>query len=86
MYVNRNSASDGFDILYFAVNGPRDGSTVVRFTKMADDFKVSNRTFVDDLDTLRNANQTSWTTAEGHIYVKFFSVDVEWDRVSFSWR
>ncbi|MBU2869920.1 G8 domain-containing protein, partial [Colwellia sp. E2M01] len=78
-----NSASSGFDVLYFAVNGPRTGSTVVQFTNMANDFSVGNRTYVNDLTTLKNASQTSWTRWDGHIYVNFFSVNSEGDRVNF---
>lgn len=78
-----SSASDGFDILYFAVNGPRAGATVVRFTNMASAFRVANRVKVSNLASLRNATETVWANSGGHIYVKFFSVSSETDRVEF---
>ncbi len=80
------SASRGFDILYFAVNGPRTGATVVKFTDMASAFSVSNRPSVSNLSALRNASETVWTNSGGHIYIKFFSVEKETQRVEFSPR
>ena len=78
------SASNGFEILYFMVNGPRTGSTVVKFNNMAGRFRVSNRPAVANLNSLRNATRTSWVNSNGSIYVKFFSSDREWQRVNFA--
>lgn len=78
-----NTVSNGFDILFFIVNGDRNGSTVVRFDNMAAAFSINNRPYVNNLSTLRNATQTSWTRSGGHIYAKFFSVNQEWERVNF---
>ncbi|TWT43117.1 G8 domain-containing protein [Botrimarina hoheduenensis] len=77
------SASNGFDILYFAVNGPRTGSTVVRFAGMGNVFSVDNRTFVSNLATLRDSSQTVWTRSGSDLYVNFFSVTSESNRVNF---
>ncbi|MEN1677981.1 MAG: G8 domain-containing protein [Planctomycetota bacterium] len=78
-----SSASSGFDVLYFAVNGPRDGSTVVKFSGMGSAFSISNRPFVGSLAAVRNASQTSWTRVGDELYVNFFSVASETDRVNF---
>ncbi|MEM8947392.1 MAG: G8 domain-containing protein [Planctomycetota bacterium] len=78
-----NTASNGFDILYFNVNGPQNGSTVVRFQNMGNTFSVENRPFVNSLSAVRNATQTSWTRLGDDLYVNFFTVQSESDRVNF---
>ncbi|QDT67143.1 G8 domain protein [Planctomycetes bacterium MalM25] len=78
-----NSASNGFDILYFAVNGPRTGSTVVRFPGIGATMSVGNRTLVADLNAVRSSSSTVWTRVGNDLYVNFFSVASESDRVNF---
>lgn len=48
------------------------GWTMMEFTNQSTN-RVTNRPFVSNLATLRNATQTSWTRSGSSIWVKFFS-------------
>ncbi|MEM6391747.1 MAG: carbohydrate-binding domain-containing protein, partial [Planctomycetota bacterium] len=72
--------SNGFDIKYNTLVGPRDGSTMVRFVNVAQTVTPSGLTRVQNLATLRNTTGTAFATDGNDLWVKF-SDNIEVDFV-----
>jgi len=78
-----NTVSNGIDVQFFIATGPRDGSTIIKFTGIGNSLKVGNRTKVDNLNAVRNATQTSWAQVGNDIWVKFFTTDQAYFKTQF---
>ncbi|MEM9103667.1 MAG: carbohydrate-binding protein [Pseudomonadota bacterium] len=78
-----NSVAGGFDVSYFIRTGPQDGSTMVKFSDIGNQFTVTNRTNVGNLNAVRNAIQTSFARLGNDIYVKFFATASSSEKVQF---
>ena len=78
-----NTVSNGIDVQFFIATGPRDGSTIIKFTGIGDTLKVGNRPKLNDLNAVRNATQTSWTQVGSDIWVKFFSTEEAYFKAQF---